>query len=72
MDFEKAFSDFLDRREYDQASNALFSMVRISFLAGWLAANGKPPKPQKILELRREIPEVIKLPPTIETDLENN
>ena len=28
-DFEKAFSDFLERREYDQAANALFSMVRI-------------------------------------------
>lgn len=51
IDFEKAFSDFLDRREYDQAENALFSMVRISFLAGWKAAGGDPPKPQKILTL---------------------
>ena len=25
-DFEKAFSDFIDRREYDQAENALFAM----------------------------------------------
>ena len=49
--FEKAFSDFLDRREYDQAENALFAMVRISFLAGWKAAGGDPPKPQKILTL---------------------
>lgn len=72
MDFEKAFSDFLDRREYDQASNALFSMVRISFLAGWLAANGQPPEPQKILEMHREIPAAIKLPATSETDLINN
>lgn len=51
VDFEKAFSDFLERREYDQAENALFSMVRISFLAGWKAAGGDPPKPQKILTL---------------------
>ena len=51
VDFEKAFSDFLDRREYDQAENALFSMVRISFLAGWKAAGGDPPKPQKVLTL---------------------
>lgn len=51
IDFEKAFSDFLDRREYDQAENALFSMVRISFLAGWKAAGGDPPKPQNILTL---------------------
>ena len=51
IDFEKAFSDFLDRREYDEAESALFSMVRISFLAGWKAAGGEPPNPQKILTL---------------------
>ena len=50
-DFEEAFSDFLDRREYDQAENALFSMVRIAFTAGWLSAGGNPPKPQKIIEI---------------------
>lgn len=42
-DFEKAFSDFIDRREYDQPENALFSMVRIAFLAGWKAAGGEAP-----------------------------
>ena len=52
-DFEKAFSDFLERREYDQASNALFSMVRIAFIAGWKAAGGEPPPPQKVIELVR-------------------
>ena len=41
-EFEKAFSDFMERREYDQAENALFSMVRIAFVAGWLAAGGEP------------------------------
>jgi len=50
-DFEKAFDDFLDRREYDQAENALFSIVRIAFLAGWQAAGGNPPPPQKIFHL---------------------
>lgn len=50
-DFEKAFGDFLDRREYDQAENALFSMVRIAFLAGWKAAGGEAPPPQKVFEL---------------------
>lgn len=50
-DFEKAFDDFLDRREYDQAENALFAMVRIAFTAGWLAAGGTPPQPQKIFQL---------------------
>ncbi len=50
-DFEQAFGDFLDRREYDQAENALFAMVRIAFLAGWKAAGGYPPAPQKIVQL---------------------
>jgi hypothetical protein len=49
--FEKAFSDFIDRREYDKAQNALFSMVRISFEAGWQAAGGNPPEPQPVIEL---------------------
>lgn len=52
-DFEKSFSDFIDRREYDQAESALFSMIRISFKAGWLAAGGKAPQPQKVIELIR-------------------
>ena len=49
--FEQAFGDFLERREYDQAENALFAMVRIAFLAGWKAAGGEPPPPQKVIEL---------------------
>ena len=57
-DFEKMFSAFLERREYDEAENALFSMVRIAFLAGWKAAGGDPPQPQKIFRLmhKKEIP----------------
>jgi len=51
VDFEKSFDDFLNRREYDEAENALFSIVRISFLAGWRAAGGNPPPPQKVFEL---------------------
>ena len=52
-DFEEAFSNFLERREYDEAESALFSMVRTAFLAGWNAAGGEPPSPQKIFELVR-------------------
>lgn len=52
-DFEEAFSSFLERREYDEAENALFAMVRIAFLAGWKAAGGEPPVPQKVFELIR-------------------
>lgn len=34
-DFEAAFSAFLDRHEYDEAEQYLFSMVRLAFCAGW-------------------------------------
>jgi len=53
VEFEKAFGDFLDRHEYDQAENALFAMVRISFLAGWNAAGGNPPQAEKVVTLLR-------------------
>lgn len=49
--FEKAFADFIDRREYDGAQNALFDMVRISFKAGWQAACGNPTKPQPVIRI---------------------
>ena len=64
--FEQAFSGFIDRREYDQAENALFAMVRIAFLAGWKAAGGDPPQPQRIFELvhKTDID-----PSAIETDI---
>ena len=39
-DFEEAFSNFLDRHEYDEAEHYLFSMVRLAFAAGWRAAGG--------------------------------
>jgi hypothetical protein len=67
-DFEKALDDFLDRREYDQAANALYSMVRIAFLAGWKAAGGDPPTPQKVVELLPRV-DVIHADGGIETDL---
>ncbi len=49
--FEESFSDFIDRREYDDAQNALFSIVRLSYQAGWEAACGKPLPSQQILRL---------------------
>lgn len=42
MDFEKAFEQFIDGKEYETAENALFSIVRIAFKAGWLAAKREP------------------------------
>ncbi len=70
-DFEKSFGDFIDRREYDQAETALFSMVRVSFKAGWLAAGGKPPLPQQVLELYRpaRVIPLDNLPDSIQTDI---
>ena len=49
--FEKAYGDFIDRREYDEAQNALHEMVRISFKAGWEAAGGNPPPSQPVVQL---------------------
>ena len=39
--------------EYDQAANALFEITRAAFQAGWLAAGGQPPVPQKLFQLVR-------------------
>ncbi len=50
-DFELAFGNFIDRREYDEAANALHSIVRIAFTAGWNSAGGDPPTPHKIFEV---------------------
>lgn len=66
--FEQALSDFLDRHEYDQAENALFSMVRIAFLAGWKAAGGDAPPPQKLFLL---VHKDVKSLQGIESDLQS-
>ena len=51
IDFEAAFGDFIDQSEYDQAEQALFTIVRAAFRAGWLAAEGTPlPPPQNAPE----------------------
>lgn len=68
MILRKPSQIFLERREYDQAFNALFSMVRIAFIAGWKAAGGEPPPPQKVIELvRLDLSEATE--DDIETDL---
>ena len=50
-ELEEAFSDFLDRHEYEDAEAALFSMVRLAFVAGWRAAGGDPPRAERLYEL---------------------
>ena len=49
--FESAFSEFLETREYDEAESCLFAMVRTSFAAGWRAAGGDPPKEERLFQL---------------------
>lgn len=49
--FEESFSQFLETREYDEAENYLFSMLRQAFSAGWLAAGGEPPNEGRIFQL---------------------
>ncbi len=51
MDFEKAFSDYLDTKEYDESERALFEITRQAFKAGWLAAQNESPN-NKILEIK--------------------
>ena len=50
-EFEDAFSNFLERHEYDEAESCLFSLVRIAFSAGWQAAGGAAPQAERLFEL---------------------
>lgn len=50
-EFERAFDLFLERQEYDEAESGLFAIVRAAFLAGWRAAGGELPLPQKVIDL---------------------
>ena len=68
-EFEEAFADFLDRHEYDEAENYLFSMIRLAFAAGWKSAGGQPPKPERIYEL---LPPGRPQAPKEERPLDNN
>lgn len=44
-DFEAAFSDYLDSSAGDEAEDALFTVMRSAFRAGWRAAEGPPTDP---------------------------
>ena len=49
--FEEAFEKFLETREYDEAENYLFCLMRKAFIAGWTAAGGDPPNQGRIFQL---------------------
>ena len=53
-EFEQAFSQFLERPEYDEAEQALFDIIREAFLAGWRAARGDPLPAQNVVYLLRK------------------
>ncbi len=38
IEFDKAFSEFLDDSAYDKASDYLFELAKAAFIAGWKAA----------------------------------
>lgn len=50
-EFEEAFSNYLERREYDEAEHYLFSVIRSAFCAGWKAAGGEAPKAERLFEV---------------------
>lgn len=51
--FEAAFDAFLERREYDEAQQVQFALLRAAFLAGWLAAGGDRPQQARLFEVLR-------------------
>lgn len=50
-EFEAGFSQFLERHEYDEAQQTLFSIVRTAYAAGWQAAGGSPPQEERLFQL---------------------
>ena len=48
QNLEEAFGEFIDHSEYDEAENALFSIIRTAFKAGWSAAMSEASEPQMI------------------------
>jgi hypothetical protein len=59
-DYEELFGEFINGNDYDRAENALFSIARISFRAGWLAAGGSPPPVRTDVQMVR--PERVVIP----------
>ena len=52
-EFEAAFDRFLEQAEYDEAEDALFSLARAAFQAGWLAAGGEEGAAVRMFEVLR-------------------
>ena len=52
LEFDKALSDFLDDSQCEQVNEALFSLIRGAFTAGWKAAMGSDLK--MVMDLNRK------------------
>ena len=51
MDFEKAFSDFIDGEIYEEAHSTLFMLTREAFKAGWEAGQSNTPLKNKVISI---------------------
>ena len=40
IEFDQAFSEFLDDDQYEKTNDALFELIHAAFTAGWKAALG--------------------------------
>ena len=49
IEFDKAFSEFLDDDQYEKVNDALFELIQTAFAAGWRAAMGSDLK--KIMDI---------------------
>ena len=49
IEFDKAFSEFLDDDQYEKVNEALFELIQTAFTAGWKAAMGSDLK--KIMDI---------------------
>lgn len=49
VDFEVAFGDFMNCKEYDKVEDDLFALARTAFMAGWAASRHEADQAQKIV-----------------------
>jgi hypothetical protein len=50
-DFDKAFDEFLECDEYDNAQKTMFDLVRLAFKTGWETSGGSPANPPPNVKL---------------------
>lgn len=49
--FDSALEKFLQAPVYGAAKDAVFTLTRAAFLAGWLAAGGASPQEERIFQV---------------------